>query len=584
MKDFSQLKKNLKKDFSKLKKVKVAVLADTATQFIVQALRGMGFENGFDLRIWEAGFNQIERQVFALNSELYEFRPEVVIVYKSSHKLLGKYNKLRTDQHCLLALNEMELIENIYSTLIHNLKTKVIYYNYTEIDDSVFGNYANKTESSFLFQLRKLNYELMIYASKNIDLHLCDISSIQNQVGKNNYFKPSLYINTEMVMNLDVLPEFASKTIDLICALTGKFKKCIVLDLDNIIWGGVIGDDGLENIQIGDLGIGKAFSEFQYWLKKLKNRGIILSVCSKNNEATAKMPFEKHPDMVLHLDDLAVFVANWDNKVANIRKIQSILNVSFDSMVFLDDSPFERNFVRENIPEINVPELPQDPADYLEYLYESNLFETVSFTKEDSERTKYYQMEAKRNINQQKITNEDEFLKGLNMLSLVEPFNRFNIPRIAQLSQRSNQFNLRTVRYTEADIERLVISEHHFTFSFTLEDKFGDNGLICVVILRKENNQTLFIDTWVMSCRVLKRGMEKYVLNTIADFAKENGYTFLRGEYIPTAKNEMVKDHYLDLGFEKNNDYWELCLINYKNKESFINFKLSHSTLNCNME
>lgn len=573
MKDFSQLKKNLKKDFSQLKKVKVVILADTTTQFIVQALRGMGFEKGFDLQIWEAGFDQIERQVFALDSELYEVRPEIVIVFKSSHKLLGKYNQLRGDQHCFLASNEMELINNIYLTLIHNLKTKVIYYNYTEIDDSVFGNYANKTESSFLFQLRKLNYELMIYASKNSDLHLCDISGIQNHVGKDNLFKPSVYINAEMVINLDVLPKIASKTIDIILALTGNSKKCIVLDLDNILWGGVIGDDGLENIQIGSLGIGKAFSEFQYWLKKLKNRGIILSVCSKNNEATAKIPFEKHPEMVLCLEDFAVFVANWDNKVTNIRKIRSILNISFDSMVFIDDSPFERNFVRENIPEINVPELPQDPADYLEHLYGLNLFETASFTIEDSERTKYYQTEAQRNVVRQKITNEDDFLKSLNMLSLVEPFNKFNTPRIAQLFQRSNQFNLRTVRYTEDDIEKLAVSKLHFTFAFTLEDKFGNNGLICAVILKKENNQVLFIDSWVMSCRVLKRGMEHFVLNTIADFAKENGYTFLKGEYIPTAKNEIVKDHYHNLGFEKSNGCWKLCLINNRKKKSFVNIK-----------
>ena len=573
MNDFSHLKKNLKKDFSQLKAIKVAVLGDTATQFLVQALRGMGFEKGFDLQILEAGFNQIERQVLDPNSELYASEPEIVIVFQSSHKLLGKYNKSKMDQHCLFASNEIKSIENVYSTLTHNLKAKVIYYNYTEIDDVVFGNYANKTESSFLFQLRKLNYELMVFASKNANLYICDISAIQNQVGKAIFFHTSVYMSTEMVFSIDVLPKVAFKTIDLISALTGKFKKCIILDLDNTIWGGIIGDDGLENIQIGSLGIGKAFSEFQYWIKKLKNRGIIVAVCSKNNESVAKAPFKNHPDMVLQLEDIAVFIANWDNKVDNIRKIQSVLNIGFDSMVFLDDNPFERNLVRENIPELRVPELPQDPADYLEYLYTLNLFETVSFTSEDAERTKLYQIEAQRNIVQQKFTNEDDFLKTLNMISLIEPFNSFSTPRVAQLSQRSNQFNLRTVRYTDADVERLAVSERHFTFAFTLEDKFGDNGLICVVILLKENNQTLFIDTWLMSCRVLKRGMEHFVLNTIVDFAKEHRYAFLKGEYIPTAKNEMVKDHYFNLGFEMNDGYWVLCLANYEKKKTFIRTK-----------
>ncbi len=573
MKTFSELKKNLKKDFSVLKHFKIAILGDTATQFLKQAIQGLGFDEGFNLEIWEADFNQIERQVFDSSSELYEFNPEIVIVFQSSHKLLGKYNKIKPNQHLQFASNELESISNVYSNLTSNLNAKVIYYNYTEIDDSVFGNYSNKTASSFLFQMRKLNYELMVLASETPNLYLCDLSSIQNLVGKSNFFQTSVYINTEMVLSLEVLPKVATKTLDLIKTINGIFKKCVILDLDNTTWGGIIGDDGLENIQVGSLGIGKAFSEFQYWIKKLKNRGIIVAVCSKNTESVAKEPFEKHPDMVLHLEDISVFIANWENKADNIRQIQSILNIGFDSMVFLDDNPFERNIVRENIPEICVPELPEDPADYLEYLYPLNLFETVSFSNEDTERTKLYQIEAQRATVQQKFTNEDDFLQSLNMLSLVESFNKFNIPRVAQLSQRSNQFNLRTIRYTDADIEKLITSKDCFTFAFTLEDKFGDNGLICVVILKQENNSTLFIDTWFMSCRVLKRGMENFVLNTISNFAEEKGYSYLKGEYIPTAKNEMVKDHYLNLGFEQDDTKWKLNVENYTNRKSFITAK-----------
>ena len=573
MKSFSQLKKNLKNDFSNFKLIKVAILGDTATQFLSQAIRGMGYEKEFDLQIWEADFNQIERQVYDLNSELYEFHPEIVIVFQSSHKLLGKYNKIKNQEHNSLATNEMELIENLYSNLTENLNAKIIYYNYTEIDDAVFGNYANAIESSFLFQLRKLNYELMHFAARNANLFLCDLSSIHNQVGKLNFFQPSVYINTEMVLNIDVLPLIADKTLALISAMNGKFKKCVILDLDNTTWGGIIGDDGIENIQIGSLGIGKAFSEFQYWIKKLKNRGIIVAVCSKNTESVAREPFEKHPEMVLKMEDIAVFVANWENKADNIRNIQSILNIGFDSMVFLDDNPFERNMVRENLPDVCVPELPEDPADYLEYLYELNLFETVSFSNEDTERTKLYQIEAQRNSVQKKFANEDDFLKNLDMISLVEPFTKFNTPRVSQLSQRSNQFNLRTVRYGDADIERLSTDSNYFTFSFTLEDKFGDNGLICVIILQKESPKVLFIDTWFMSCRVLKRGMEHFVLNTLVETAKENGFTTLKGEYLQTPKNEMVKDHYLNLGFKENNTFWELDINSYENKKNFINRK-----------
>lgn len=573
MKDFAQLKKNLKKDFSSLKKIKVAILGDTSTQLLTQALKGLGYESGFNLDILEAHFNQIEREVYDLSSELFEYKPNIVIIFQSSHKLLGKYNKYKPDQHAYFATNELEGIENIYSNLTNNLNVKVIYYNYTELDDSVFGNHANKTESSFLFQLRKLNYELMVLASKTSNLYLCDLSSVQNIIGKSILFQSSIYINTEMVLSIDVLPKVAAKTINLINTLEGRFKKCVILDLDNTIWGGEIGDDGIENIQIGVLGIGKAFSEFQYWIKKLKNRGIIVAICSKNKESVAKEPFEKHPDMILQLEDISVFIANWENKADNIRQIQNILNIGFDSMVFIDDNPFERNIVRENIPQICVPELPEDPADYLEYLYSLNLFETISFSKEDAERTKLYQTDVHRAVFQKKFTNEDDFLISLNMLSLIEPFNKFNAPRVAQLSQRSNQFNLRTVRYTDSEIEKLGVNKDYFTFSFTLEDKFSDNGLICVVILKIENSHTIFIDSWFMSCRVLKRGMENFVLNTLVNFAKEKGFTSIKGEYIPTAKNEMVKDHYLNLGFDQQGDNWILYTENYHRRMNHITIK-----------
>jgi FkbH-like protein len=573
MKVFSQLKKNLKKDFSTLKKIKVAVLGDSATQFLIQALRGTGYDEGFDLEIWEADFNQVERQAFDPSSELYEFKPDLVIIFHATHKLLGKYNKLKPEQYSNLATAQIELLENICTSINGTLNTKILYYNYPEIDDSVFGNYANKIESSFLFQLRKLNYELMLFAARNANFYVIDLSAIQNQMGKHALFQTTVYINTEMVLSIDSLPLIAARTVGLIAAMYGKFKKCVVLDLDNTTWGGIIGDDGLENIQIGSLGIGKAFSEFQYWIKKLKNRGIIVAVCSKNTESIAKEPFEKHPDMVLHLEDIAVFIANWENKVDNIRQIQSILNIGFDSMVFLDDNPFERNMVRENIPQLTIPELPEDPADYLEYLYTLNLFETVSFSSLDTERTKQYQVEAERTVLQKSFANEDEFLQSLNMLSLIEPFNKFNTPRVAQLSQRSNQFNLRTVRYTEADIELLGQSNEHLTFSFTLEDKFGDNGLICVIILKKDDATTLFIDTWFMSCRVLKRGMENFTLNTLVDAAKEKGFARLKAEYIPTAKNEMVKDHYEKLGFYSKDGFWYLDVDNYENKNNYISIK-----------
>jgi FkbH-like protein len=307
--------------------------------------------------------------------------------------------------------------------------------------------------------------------------------------------------------------------------------------------------------------------------KSTAKKRIILAVCSKNDEDKAKEPFEKHPDMVLKLEDIAVFVANWENKADNIRKIQSILNIGLDSMVFLDDNPFERNLVRENLPEVCVPELPEDPAEYLEYLYGLNLFETASFSENDIERTKQYQVEAQRVVDLESFTNVEDFLKSMDMVSDVQEFNHFSKPRVSQLTQRSNQFNLRTVRYTEQEIDSLIASEKHHTISFTLEDKYGDNGLICVIVLEEKDKETLFIETWLMSCRVLKRGMEDFTLKTIADLAKKQGYTYLIGEYIPTSKNQMVKDHYENLGFINKNDKWILNVNDYQPKEIYIKNK-----------
>ena len=573
MKNFKELKKNLKKDFAGFKKLKIALLGDSATQFLNQTLKACAFEYELELDIWEADFNQIERQILDHSSELYAHDPEIVIVFHSSQKLLNKYNKMPVVETSLFAQQHMELVSALHNEITSHTKAKFIYYNFNEIDDNVFGNYSCNTESSFLFQLRKINYQLMVFASQNQGFYMTDISSIQNLTGRSSFFSPSIYVNTDMTLSIDSLPIVCYRTMDLIGAMQGKFKKCLILDLDNTTWGGVIGDDGMENIQIGGLGIGKAFTELQYWAKKLKNRGIILCVCSKNTESVAKEPFEEHPDMVLRLDDIAVFVANWESKVNNIRYIQEVLNIGFDSMVFLDDNPFERNIVRENIADIIVPELPEDPAEYLPYIYSLNLFETISYSSEDAERTKKYQEQAKRSVLMKSFKNEDDFLSNLNMVSVVEPFTKFTTPRVAQLSQRSNQFNLRTKRYTESDIQDLANSDKHFTFTFTLEDKFGNNGLICVIILEKESEDTVFIDTWLMSCRVLKRGMENFTLNCLADFASDKGFKFLKGEYLETPKNGMVKEHYKNLGFESKNDAFILDLDKFNPINSWIRKK-----------
>ena len=579
MQSFKQLRKNCKGREVALGSPRLALVGDTATQFLATALRGEALSRGYDLDLFEAEYNQVERQFLDPSSELYAFDAQYIVLFQSTHKLGEYHSQLSETEQIQLADNRLAFIASVCDNPQLAGK-KVICMNYPEIEDTVFGSYANQIESSFTWQVRKLNYGLMQLAHDHANLFVCDIAGVQNKIGRDRMFASNVYVSTEMVLSVDALPYVASRTMDIVSALRGQFKKCLILDLDNTVWGGVIGDDGLEGIQLGHgLGIGKAFTEFQMWVKKLKQRGIIICVASKNNEETAKEPFEKHPDMVLKLEDIAVFMANWETKVDNIRAIQQILNIGFDSMVFLDDNPFERNIVRENIPGITVPELPEDPGEYLEFLYGENLFETVSYSGLDKDRTKQYQVEAQRVSLQKTFANEADFLKSLNMVSVVSGFTKFNTPRVAQLSQRSNQFNLRTVRYTEGDVETMAADKDVIDLSFTLEDKFGDNGLIAVVIMKRQNDETLFVDTWFMSCRVLKRGMENFTLNTMVEQAKAHGYKYIIGEYLPSPKNKMVEEHYLHLGFAPVADaqtaQYVLNVETYEPRDCYINKKIA---------
>lgn len=553
---------------------KIALLGDTATQLLSTAIQGEAVARRISVEFYEGEYSQVERQLLDTTSELYDFAPDILIIFQSTHKWCEHHSLLTASQQSALADERLGFISTVCQTP-RLANKKIIYFNYPEIEDTVFGSYANKVTESFTYQVRKLNYELMNLSQQYANLFVCDIAGLQNKLGRDMMYASNVYVSTEMVLSLDALPYVASRVMDIVGAIKGQFKKCLILDLDNTVWGGVIGDDGLEGIQLGHgLGIGKAFTEFQMWVKKLKQRGIIICVASKNNEDTAKEPFEKHPDMILKLDDIAVFMANWETKVDNIRAIQQILNIGFDSMVFLDDNPFERNMVREHIPDIAVPELPEDPGEYLEYLYSLNLFETASYSNADKDRTKQYQVEAKRVSLSKTFTNEADFLKSLNMVSKVSGFTKFNTPRVAQLSQRSNQFNLRTVRYTEADIETLAADPKVIDLSFTLEDKFGDNGLIAVIIMKEQDTETLFVDTWFMSCRVLKRGMEIFTLNTMVEEARARGYKRIVGEYLPTPKNKMVEEHYPHLGFtpvaDSQTAQYVLDVETYKSRECYI--------------
>lgn len=548
---FMQLKKLARADISLLPQYKLAVMGDCATQHLATAIRGYGYHMGLGLSVFDADYNQIDAQVMDPGSELYEFQPNAVLIQMCTEKLYKAFCSTPLDRRSSFAEDMFSRISMTWQQINANIRTTIFQCNFPLMDDGGFGQFGNKTQDAFLFQQRKLNFLLMQGCQNIKNVYILDLDAIQAVCGREKFADPKLYYIAKMPICVEILPAVAKQVLDMIQALRGQVKKCVVLDLDNTLWGGVIGDDGLSGIQIGELGTGQAFSDFQCWLKELKNRGMLLAVCSKNNDATAREPFEKHPEMVLRLEDISMFVANWEDKASNIRMIQKTLNIGMDSLVFLDDNPFERNLVRSMIPEITVPELPEDPAMYLHYLRSLNLFETASYSADDSNRTKQYREQAERAVFESSFQSYDAYLEGLDMKAVCAPFDTFHYPRIAQLTQRSNQFNLRTVRYTEAEIEAIAQNDNHICLYFMLKDKFGDHGLISVVILDKQEDSTLFVSEWLMSCRVLKRGMEEYIINSIIQTAADHGFRKVIGEYIPTPKNSMIKDLYEKMGFAR---------------------------------
>lgn len=550
---FIALKRNLKKDMSALPACKAAILGDCATQHIAAALAGWGYEAGLRYEIFDADYNQIDAQTMDTQSELYAFAPSWVILANCTDKLYDAWCSFPADRRRNFAEAMRDRLVVVWQQIGANMGARLLQFNFPAWDDRVFGDFGAKAPDSFIFQLRKLNVLLAESCAEYKNVFIVDIDGLQSRLGECAVRDSKMYCIAKMPFRTDFLPYIAKQITDTVLAASGSFKKCVVLDLDNTLWGGVIGDDGLDGIQIGELGLGHAFSAFQAWLKELKNRGIILCVCSKNNEDAAKEPFLRHPEMVLKLEDISVFVANWEDKAGNIRHIQSVLNIGMDSFVFLDDNPFEREVVRSLIPGITVPELPENPEEYVDYLRSLNLFETASFSEEDRVRTQQYRAEAQRVSLQSQCADYDAYLESLEMVAEAKPFDSFHCPRIAQLTQRSNQFNLRTVRYTEQEITDIAADDRYVTLYFTLKDKFGDHGLISAVIMEKQGDR-LFVNTWLMSCRVLKRGMEEFIVNKMVSTAREAGFSIVEGEYRKTAKNAMVARIYEKLGFTALDD------------------------------
>ncbi len=379
---------------------------------------------------------------------------------------------------------------------------------------------------------------------------LLDVASIAEQVGLANWHSPAQWNLAKLPFSDDCTPLYADCLARLLGALRGKSRRVLVLDLDNTVWGGVIGDDGPDGIKLaeGDAE-GEAFRAVQRYALALRERGVLLAVSSKNTDEIARAVFRDHPDMLLRERHITAFQANWSDKATNIRAIAEELSLGLESMVFLDDNPAERGLVRQALPEVAVPELPPDPALYARTLAQAGYFEALTFSDEDRKRNAFYEGNARRVALQREVGDIDAYLASLDMEITFAPFDAAGRTRIAQLINKSNQFNLTTRRYTEAEVAAAEADPDVFTLQIRLKDRFGDNGMICVVICRPDGPDWL-IDTWLMSCRVLGRRVEQMTLREIARAARERGVGRLIGVYKPTARNALVRDHYKSLGFE----------------------------------
>lgn len=574
--DYFKLVKEAKKlDRSKCTvKKKVAVLADCSTQHLQPVLEALFARASIDAKIHLGEFDTIQQEILDEGSGLYQFSPDVVVLLQSTNALRDRFFDARGERSDF-AHETAERTASLWDTLKKRLPATVVQSTYVRPQERLFGSFDLKVPGSLGGVVMDLNAKLAEHARARSHVLLADVDAVASWIGRRHFFDERLWAMAKAPCALEHLPLLAQSIVDVVASTAGRGVKCVVLDLDNTLWGGVIGDDGVDGIALGHTGDGEPFVRLQQFVRELKRRGIVLAVCSKNNEDAALKPFREHPEMVLKEEDIAVFVANWNTKVDNIRTIQQTLNIGFDSMVFLDDNPFERNIVRQYLPDVIVPELPEDPADYVRAITELNLFETSSFTKEDRERADLYREEASRKKLESSFTNVEDYLKSLEMKIAVRPFDAMQLPRVAQLIQRSNQFNLTTRRYGAPECEALMRDPNADALYVRLEDRFGDYGLISVVIVKQEGDVAR-IDEWLMSCRVLSRGVEEFAMNRVVELAKARGARMLVGEYIPTAKNKMVKEFYARFGFnprpqdEAGATKWVLELASYEPKTTFL--------------
>jgi FkbH-like protein len=507
--------------------------------------------------------------------ELKSFSPDIIFVHTTSRNLT-QYPTLQDNQKeiDIQLTNQFSHFQTMWDKLISTYHCPIIQNNFDRPQYRLLGNkdiFDICGRTNFIMRLNQKVYE---YAQNHNDFYINDIDYLAASFGLEKWHNPRFWHLYKYALCVPAIPEFSFSIANIIKSIYGKNKKAFVLDLDNTLWGGVVGDDGAQNLAIGpEVAMGQAFSEFQNYIKAHKDLGIMLNIASKNDYENAIAGLN-HPDSSLHPDDFISIKANWENKDKNIREIASELNIGQDSLVFVDDNPVERSIVREQLKDVSVVEI-AEVENYISGIDKSGFFETTNFSEDDIKRNQMYKENAQRAQIEQSFENYTDFLLSLNMQAVISDFEPVYMQRITQLTNKSNQFNLTTKRYTESDMEEASKSVHHIRLAGRLADKFGDNGLVSVVIGRKEN-KVLHIELWIMSCRVLKRDMEFAMLDRLVYECGKCNIEKIIGYYYPTAKNKMVKEFYATLGFiktnedEKNNTIWEYEVKNHKQKNNVI--------------
>ncbi len=549
--------------------IKLALLGSSTLSHLLPGIRLGALRRGFQLDIYVGPYGLYRQELADAGSGLYAFHPDVVCFAFDAQHLAGGDNAspeaaMANLRQCWqLASESLGCRAVLQQTLLPRFP-------------ALLGNNEDRLASSPAAIVAGINTSIRA-AAPGEGVTLLSVDTWAAEDGLANWFDASLWYQAKQEIHPRASVLYGDQVGRLVAALWGRSAKCLVLDLDNTLWGGVIGDDGLDGIVLGQGSpAGEAYVAIQRYAKQLSERGVILAVCSKNDEANALEPFEKHPEMVLRRRDIASFVANWTDKATNLRAIAEQLNIGLDSLVFVDDNPAERQLVRAELPMVLVPELPEDPADYPRTVANAGYFEAIDLTAEDRERTDLYLANAQRAAARASSTDIGAFLDGLGMRLYADSFDTAGLKRIAQLMNKTNQFNLTTKRYTEADVLGMMANEHAATLQLRLTDVHGDNGVIGLVVGYRKG-RAMAIDTWLMSCRVLGRGVEAATLNLLAERAGEMGCTSLRGEYRPTAKNSMVREHYGQLGFkllegaESGTTHWELPLAGYQPRPMHMN-------------